>query len=226
MTQKTIQIAVDGPAGAGKSTAAKMLARTLGCLYLDTGAMYRAVTLGVLDSGTDLTDPQAIARQASRCSVDFGPDGRVLLNGKDVEDEIRTSRVARHTSDVAPVPEVRSQLTDQMRRIAGDRTVIMDGRDIGTVVFPGADIKIFLVSRQEIRADRRHRELVGKGLQVDFSEVMKNISERDRIDQSRTESPLRQAEDAVLLDNSNMTPEEQMKWFRNLIENRYHAGEH
>ncbi len=221
MTQKTIQIAVDGPAGAGKSTAAKMLARTLGCLYLDTGAMYRAVTLGVLDSGTDLTDPQAIARQASRCSVDFGPDGRVLLNGKDVEDEIRTSRVARHTSDVAPVPEVRSQLTDQMRRIAGDRTVIMDGRDIGSVVLPDADFKFFISATPEERARRRFTEMTDKGTagEKSFNDILEEIIVRDKNDSERDESPLVCTDDAVRIMTDDMTPEQVTEKMISLIRN-------
>ncbi|HDJ33628.1 MAG TPA: (d)CMP kinase [Bacteroidetes bacterium] len=230
--QKLI-IAVDGHSSSGKSTFARAIAEELGYVYIDSGAMYRAVTLFAIENGmisNGEPDEEALTGALYRISIRFekNADGtqRTLLNGRDVEKEIRNMQVSELVSPVSRIREVRRKMVELQRKLGEKGGIVMDGRDIGTTVFPRADIKIFLTSDPETRAKRRYRELLGKGIKTDFQEVLKNINERDRIDQSREESPLKQAHDAILLDNSHMTPEEQMDWFRELLKKKYHADRH
>lgn len=225
---KKIIITVDGYSSCGKSTFAKAIASELGYLYIDSGAMYRAVTLFCLRRGLvsgGIADISRIIKALPEIQVTFRPNRETgyfetLLNGETVEREIRDRAVSDNVSAVSTIAEVRSKLVDLQREMGSGGGIVMDGRDIGTVVFPGAELKIFMTARPAIRAQRRYLELVSKGLAADFGAVVKNISDRDRIDSSRDVSPLRQADDAVVLDNSEMTPEEQMKWFRKLLKKR------
>ena len=217
-------IAVDGYSSCGKSTFAKAIAKELNHLYIDSGAMYRAVTLyGIRNSIVDKQEIQTdkLIEVLDSIEIDFKKnDGDVYetyLNGENIENEIRGVMVSECVSNVSKIREVRSKLVILQRGFARNKGVVMDGRDIGTVVFPDADMKIFMTAKPEIRAKRRFDELTEKGLHVDFQEIMKNIEERDIIDSTRKESPLRKADDAIVLDNSYMTPDEQMIWFKNII---------
>lgn len=205
-----MQIAIDGPAGAGKSTAAKNLARELDFLYLDTGAMYRAATLAVLEAGTALDDEEAIADEVGRHTIGFAADGHVTLDGRDVETQIRTSRVATHTSDVAPVARVRDQLTSQMREIASGRDVIMDGRDIGSVVLPDADFKFFVTASPEERARRRMGQMRRQGIlgETSFETILDEINTRDYNDSTRKTSPLIESPDAQRIVTDDLEPKD------------------
>jgi cytidylate kinase len=226
--KKRIIITVDGYSSCGKSTFAKAIASELGYLYIDSGAMYRAVTLYSLRKGFvsgGVADAGRIISALPAIKVSFRTDRETgyfvtLLNGETVEREIRDRAVSDNVSAVSTIAEVRSKLVDLQRELGAGGGIVMDGRDIGTVVFPGAELKIFMTARPEVRAQRRYLELVSKGLPADFDAVVKNITDRDRIDSSRDVSPLRQADDAVILDNSDMTPGEQMKWFRKLFNKR------
>ncbi len=200
--QKPIIIAIDGPAGAGKSTIARSLAEKLGFVYIDTGAMYRAVALWALRTGVDLTNPLTLETLADESEIDF-ENGRVLLNGEDVTEAIREPQVSAAASKVAAMPGVRRAMRDEQRRIGFDNSVVMEGRDIGTVVFPEAQIKIYLDADPEVRAGRRAKET---GVAV--GEVAREMAERDQRDRSRAEAPLTQAPDAEYLDSTGMTPEQ------------------
>jgi cytidylate kinase len=226
--KKKIIITLDGYSSCGKSTFAKAIAAELGYLYIDSGAMYRAVTLFCLRKGIvagGVADVNRIISVLPEINISFSP-GRetgyfeTLLNGESVEREIRDRAVSDNVSAVSTIAEVRSKLVELQRGMGAGGGIVMDGRDIGTVVFPGAELKIFMTASPEVRAQRRYLELVSKGLPADLDAVVKNITDRDRIDSSRDVSPLRQADDAVVLDNSDMTPEEQMKWFRKLLKKR------
>lgn len=203
-------IAIDGPAGAGKSTVAKLVASKLNLLYIDTGAMYRAITLKALQEGLELDNEEGLTRLARRSRIDLvaGTLQRVLLDGKDVTEEIRTPEVSRCVSHVAKVSGVREILVEQQRRLAGENGVVMDGRDIGTVVLPGAENKFFLTASAEERAQRRAKELSAKGYAVDIEKLTREIQERDYIDSTRAASPLIPAGDAIIIDSSGMTIEE------------------
>ena len=196
-------IAVDGPAGAGKSTVSKIAAARLGYTYIDTGAMYRAVALKVLQSGKPLSE-----ELVSGIDIKLDEAARVFLDGREVTKEIRTPEVSRGASDVATVGFVRKKLTELQREMAAQGSVIMDGRDIGTQVLPNADLKIFLTASVEERARRRLEELKAKGVDADFAQVVKEISLRDKQDSEREIAPLAQAEDAVLLDSTRLTIDE------------------
>ena len=196
-------IAVDGPAGAGKSTVSKIAAARLGYTYIDTGAMYRAVALKVLQSGEPLSESLV-----GNVDIRLDEAARVFLDGREVTKEIRTPEVSRGASDVAKVAYVRKKLTQLQRDMAAHGKVIMDGRDIGTQVLPNADLKIFLTASVEERARRRLDELTAKGLQADFAQVVKEISLRDKQDSEREIAPLAQADDAVLLDSTALTIEQ------------------
>jgi len=226
--KKKITITVDGYSSCGKSTFAKAIAAELGYLYIDSGAMYRAVTLFCLRRGLvngGVADVSSVISALHLIQISFRPDGETgyfetLLNGESVEREIRDRAVSDNVSAVSTIAEVRTKLVDLQQGMGAGGGIVMDGRDIGTVVFPDAELKIFMTATPEVRAQRRYLELVSKGMPADFDAVVKNINERDRIDSSREVSPLRQADDAVVLDNSDMTPDEQMKWFRKLYKGR------
>ncbi len=198
-------IAIDGYSACGKSTLARALARRLGYSYIDTGAMYRAVTLHLQRAGVDLDDDAAVKRAMHDLTISFRPaDNHVLLNDEDVESEIRGLGVSGEVSNVAALSRVRRAMVDQQRRMGADGGVILDGRDIGTVVFPDADLKLFVTAELETRVDRRLSELRDAGREVSREEVAANLEERDYIDSHRADSPLRQADDAVLLDNTHL----------------------
>lgn len=218
---KKIIVAIDGHSSCGKSTMAKDLAREVGYVYVDTGAMYRAITLFALRNGLFAPDgsvnADALARLLPEVSVGFRLDPktrtpRTLLNGEDVEDEIRGLEVSSHVSPVAALPAVRAALTKQQQLMGRDKGIVMDGRDIGTVVFPQAELKIFVTASAEVRAKRRFDELKQKGQDVDYAEILRNVQERDYIDSHRATAPLCQADDALVLDNSDMTIAQQKAW--------------
>ena len=203
-----MNVAIDGPAGAGKSTIAKLCAKKMNLVYVDTGAMYRAVALYLLESGIDVNDRTAVAEKCSGANVDIKyEDGiqNVYLNGVNVTGRLREEAVGNTASVTSAVPEVRSQIFSLQRGLAERGGVIMDGRDIGTVVMPDADVKIYLTASSEVRARRRVLELEAKGEKPDFEEVKRDIEERDHRDMTREISPLKQADDAVLVDTSDMT---------------------
>ena len=219
-TDKKIIIAVDGFSSSGKSTMARRLAAPVGYRYIDSGAMYRAVTLYALDNG--MIDPEgrpdtaAIIAALPEIHIDFavqpGDSQHTMLNGTDVETEIRRLRVSNAVSPVAAIPEVRHALVAMQKQMGESRGIVMDGRDIGTVVFPDAELKIFVDASAETRARRRFKELVEGGSQVSYEDVLANVVHRDHIDTTRAESPLRRADDAIALDNSDMTLDEQDAW--------------
>ena len=200
-------IAIDGPAGAGKSTIAKKLAKELGYVYVDTGAMYRAMAYYFLKNQVDTNDEEAIAKACPNVNVTIAyQDGeqQVLLNGENVNGVIRKEEVGKTASTTSVYPVVRAKLMDLQRELAMKENVIMDGRDIGTVVLPNADVKIFLTASSKVRAKRRYDELTEKGVECDFDEIEKDIIDRDYRDMHRETAPLKQAEDAILLDSSEL----------------------
>ena len=199
-------IAIDGPAGSGKSTIAKLIAEDLGLVYLDTGAMYRLVTLKALNEGI-LGDFEKIKKMLNNLNIDIKENG-FYLDNVDVSDEIRKPIVSENVSDIAAIREVREKMVDLQRKFSESKNVILDGRDIGTVVFPSADVKIFLVADAKERANRRYKELVKKGENVKIEEIYENILKRDEIDSTRKESPLKKAEDAIEVDTTSKNIEE------------------
>ncbi len=217
---KKITIAVDGYSSCGKSTMAKDLAREIGYVYIDTGAMYRSVTLYALQNGlitSEGINTALLKEKMADIKITFALDqatGRPLahLNGVCVEQGIRGMEVASYVSPIATLDFVREAMVQQQRLMGKEKGVILDGRDIGTVVFPDAELKIFVTASAEIRAKRRYDELTAKGMACDINDILKNVQERDRIDTTREISPLRQAEDAIVLDNSHMTIAEQKEW--------------
>ncbi len=220
-------IAIDGPAGTGKSSVSRGLARILGARYLDTGAMYRIATLAMLRGGVDLDNPDSIAAAAEvPMSVGFDPDAEdVYLDGEDVSAAIRGDEVTRAVSAVAAVPAVRTQMVDLQRDLAaGSGTVVVEGRDIGTVVLPDADVKIFLTATAETRARRRNDQNVAAGLPDDYETVLADVRRRDHLDSTRAVSPLRPAEDALIVDTSDMTQAEVIAHLRDLVERRTKAA--
>ncbi len=230
MNSDKLIIAIDGYSSSGKSTMARRLAKTIGYRYIDSGAMYRAVTLYAMRNSLiapdGSIDTKALVNALPNIKIDFKvcPDGqRTTLNGEDVEEEIRTLEVSNHVSPVAAIAEVRHALVRMQREMGRSKGIVMDGRDIGTVVFPQAEIKVFCNASAEKRAQRRFKELNEKGQNITYEEVLANVVGRDHIDETRSEGPLRCAPDAVKLDNSEMTIEEQDKWLLDLF-NRYIAG--
>lgn len=221
---KKIIVAIDGYSSSGKSTMAKKLAIDLGYRYIDSGAMYRAVTLYAMENGMiaadGTVDADALGAVVGNIHIDFAvtPEGQhTLLNGRDVEHLIRSLDVSNHVSPVAAIHAVRRALTAQQQRFGVEKGIVMDGRDIGTTVFPNAEMKVFVTASAEKRAYRRYLELQQNGTPSPYEDVLKNVIERDRIDETRAESPLRKAPDAVELDNSDMTVEEQEKWLMALF---------
>lgn len=218
---KKITIAIDGHSSCGKSTMAKDLARKIGYVYVDTGAMYRAVTLYALrnnlfDADGGIKEDELKSRMGD-ISISFRlntatgrPD--TYLNGENVEQDIRTMQVSNRVSPIAALPFVRQALVAQQQAMGKEKGVVMDGRDIGTTVFPDAELKVFVTASAEVRAQRRYDELKANGMQADYNDILKNVQERDYIDSHRPTSPLRKADDAIELDNSNMTVDEQNDW--------------
>jgi cytidylate kinase len=207
----TLRVALDGPAGAGKSTVARKVAQALGLTYVDTGAMYRAVTWKALQEGIELTDEAALTELANQVQIEFKPTAEgqdVFLDGIDITEDIRTRDVTNHVSAVSAVPGVRAAMVEQQRAIAARTGVVMDGRDIGTVVLPNADVKIWLTASVEERAKRRYQELIEKGQQVDFEQLKLDIQRRDEYDSGREHSPMKKADDAVLVDTTGRTIEQ------------------
>ena len=232
-----IIIAIDGYSSTGKSSFAKKIAKELGYIYVDTGAMYRSVTLFALDKGL-ISRNNTIDEAGLRIllfgdespKITFrisGSDGSsyTYLDGKNVEKEIRTLRVSNSVSPIATIPFVREFVNASLRRFGEKKGVVMDGRDIGTAVFPDAELKIFMTASAEVRAERRLKEMIQKGENTDFESVLKNIKERDYIDSHRKADPLRQAEDAILMDNTDMTMEEEMVWIRNILKEKFNWNE-
>jgi len=217
---KRIIIAIDGFSSCGKSTMAKALARNIGYLYFDSGAMYRAVALFCMQNGLiegEDINTAALRDRLDEIHISFEADPETknsvtLLNGVNVEHEIRSLEVSRFVSKVAALDFVRSAMVDQQREMGKQKGIVMDGRDIGTTVFPDAEMKVFVTASAEVRAQRRYDELVARGDKPDFNDILENVLQRDHIDQPREVSPLRKADDALLLDNSNLTREEQMNW--------------
>lgn len=217
------KIAIDGPAGAGKSTIAKQVARRENLIYIDTGAMYRAMSLLMLQNGIPLNDAEKIGQECSRAQIDISYENgeqAVFLNGENVDAFLREERVGNAASAVSAVPRVRERLVQLQRELAESVDVVMDGRDIGTVVLPDADLKIFLTASSMVRAERRYRELQEKGIEADLKTIQRDIEERDHRDMTRETSPLRQAEDAVVIDSSMMTVDEVIQNILDLIQSR------
>jgi cytidylate kinase len=228
-SKKDLVIAIDGHSSGGKSSYAKAIAKELGITYVDSGAMYRAVTLYAMENNlirNGIIDGPELVGQLDgiRIEIIFNPEVdryETWMNGKNIENDIRTVAVSGFVSPVSMIREVRETLVGLQREMARDKGVVMDGRDIGTVVFPDADIKIYLTAKPEIRAQRRYDELRGKGMKAGYREIYENIMDRDHQDSTREISPLKKAEDAIELDNSSMTPEEQMDWFRDLLKKKF-----
>jgi len=230
--EKRLIIAIDGYSSCGKSTFAKSIAKMLNYIYIDSGAMYRAVTLYCLKRnlvGPGGINTAAVVSELDKINIDFIFNREIkeyetFLNSVKVEKEIRSMEVSDHVSRVSQIPEVRDRMVELQRKIGSSRGIVMDGRDIGTVVFPDADLKIFMKASVEIRAKRRYDEMKGKGLNVDYNDIERNIMARDITDENRDISPLRRADDAIILDNSRMTVGEQMEWVKKIIEKKLNGS--
>ena len=226
--EKKLIIAIDGYSSCGKSTFAKAIAKELNYIFIDSGAMYRTVTLYCIRKGfisNDGLDINKIISGLSDIHIDFKFNPEIneyetFLNSENVEREIRDMEVASHVSRISQIAEVRTLMVDLQRQIGLKKGIVMDGRDIGTVVFPDADIKIFMTASTDIRAKRRYDELKERGIVLDFEEIKRNIIARDIADENRDISPLRRADDAIILDNSRMSVEEQMSWIRQIIQKK------
>lgn len=226
-SHKNLKIAIDGYSSCGKSSFAKLIASELEYLFIDSGAMYRAVTLyflrnEIIDKGD--IDFSRVDDALNTIDIDFHPGkdrhNRTYLNGEDVEEHIRSMQVSEMVSQVSRIASVREKMVALQRKMSEGKGVVMDGRDIGTVVFPNADIKVFMTADTHVRAERRYLELQEKGIEGSIREIEQNIIDRDLMDESRTESPLRKAHDAWILDNSEMSLDEQMAWFRKILKKK------
>lgn len=220
MSETVINVAIDGPAGAGKSTVSRAAAKAAGFIYVDTGALYRAIGVNALQTGIDTKNKAAVAESLDKVKVDIvfeNGEQTVLLNGKDVSKEIRTPAASMAASDVSAVPQVREFLFDLQKNIAKKNNCIMDGRDIGTVVLPNAKIKIFLTASPEARAERRYKELVEKGTKVEYKDVLEELIQRDYNDSHREIAPLKPAQDSVLLDTTGMSLEQSIEAILKII---------
>ena len=218
---KTIAVAIDGPAGAGKSTIARRLAKSLNYIYVDTGALYRTVALSVMQSKVDSDDVSAVVFHLNRISVDItykGDEQRVLLDGNDVSDLIRTPEVSMMASKTSAIPEVRAFLLGLQRKLAEEHNVVMDGRDIATVVLPDAKVKIFLTASPEVRAKRRYDELIQKGEKVEFSDVLADLIQRDEQDMNRPVAPLKPSEQSVIVDTSELDLEQAVAAMKSVVD--------
>ena len=214
MAHKNFIIAIDGFSSCGKSTVAKAIAKKLNFVFVDSGAMYRAVTLYFLRNNVNLDNDNEVENALKDIHIDFIPQvdcNQIFLNGEDITKEIRLMDVSEKVSEVSAIKQVRTAMVAQQQQLGARRNIVMDGRDIGTTVFPDANLKIFMTASPLIRAQRRFDELTNKGEIVTLDEIVENLEHRDHLDSTREESPLRQAEDAIVLDNSNLTQEEQME---------------
>jgi len=224
--ERKIIIAIDGHSSSGKSTVAKEVAKYLNYIYVDSGAMYRATTLYCLRNNlieNGVPKKEKLSEHLKSISISFRFNhvtgkSETLLNGENIEEEIRQLKVSQHVSQIAKIEIVREKMVALQREIGKEKGIVMDGRDIGTVVFPKAELKIFMTASPEVRAKRRYDELIANGEDVSFEEILTNVTERDHIDMNRKQSPLTKAEDAILLDNSNLTPDEQLKWILEKVE--------
>lgn len=219
-----ITIAVDGFSSTGKSSFARLIAKTFGFLYLDSGALYRGVTLfaqeqGYISEGNSVSE--LLEDALAGLDLHFGEDGRTCIGNRTVEDEIRSMKVSSQVSPIAAVPYVRDFVDARLHSLAAGGKVVMDGRDIGTTVFPDAELKIFMTARVEVRAERRYSELLAKGGAPVYEDVLENLRQRDYIDSHRSASPLRKADDAFELDNSDMTMQEEIAWVRGIIQGKF-----
>lgn len=206
---KDIVIAIDGYSGTGKSSTAKQVASRLGYTYIDSGAMYRAVTYFFISNKVNFQNLDEVRESLSNCQIQF-KGSSILLNGRNVDHEIRTMEVNQNVSPVSAISEVREKLVEQQRQMGGKKGVVMDGRDIGTVVFPDAELKVFMTADMSVRADRRRKELAGKGIDESLDVIKENLFERDRIDSTRKDSPLKMASDAKEIDTSHLTLNQQI----------------
>ena len=219
-------VALDGPAGAGKSTVAKAVAKNLEILYVDTGALYRSLALFAINNNVSCSDEENVLKILDKANVELkyvDKVQRVFLNGEDVSEKIRTPEISMGASDISAIPAVRQFLLDLQRKIAKENSVIMDGRDIGTVILPDAEVKIFITASAEIRAKRRYDELIEKGQDVVYEDVLKDVIERDYNDSHRKIAPLKQADDAILLDTSSLSLDESIDAVIEIINNKIKA---
>ena len=212
-----IIVAIDGPAGSGKSTIAKIIAKKFNFTYIDTGAMYRMITLYLLENNIDFDDLKEIEKVLNTVNLDMQGD-KFYLNNVDVTTKIREKRINENVSKVASIKIVRSNLVDLQRKVSNNKNVILDGRDVGTVIFPNAQVKIFLIASPEERARRRYKEFLEKKTEITYDEVLKSLKERDYIDSTRKESPLKKADDAIELDTTNLTIEDVINFISKEIE--------
>ncbi len=220
MSKNTV-VAIDGYSSCGKSTLAKALAKKLHFVYVDSGAMYRAVTLYFLRNLVDITSEKAVAEALENIHLDFHArdyETHITLNGEEVSNEIRDMKISELVSPVSALKKVRTEMVNQQQRMGKTANIVMDGRDIGTTVFPEASLKIFMTADPKVRAERRYKEMIAKGDNISLEEVFENLAHRDFLDTTRTESPLKRAEDAIILDNTELTPEEQLSFALNQVQ--------
>jgi len=218
---KNIVVAIDGYSSCGKSTLAKALAKKLHFVYVDSGAMYRAVTLYFLRNLVDITSEKAVEEALENIHLDFHArdyETHITLNGEEVSNEIRDMKISELVSPVSALKKVRTEMVKQQQRMGKTANIVMDGRDIGTTVFPDASLKIFMTADPKVRAERRFKEMIAKGDSISLEEVFENLAHRDFLDTTRTESPLKRAEDAIILDNTELTPEEQLSFALNQVQ--------